>query len=88
MFYANRKFIIQNCAIKKCQGICSYKRTPTFFSLDNKVTTLEWCHLVTSVEQLKTGANCLTPDGDTLQLFHTSQITIIVDPADYKGGVR
>ena len=24
----------------------------------------------------------LTPDGDTFQLFHTSQITIIMDPAD------
>ena len=22
----------------KCQGICSYKRAPNFFSLDNKVT--------------------------------------------------
>ena len=35
-------------------------------------------HLVTSVE-LKSGANCITPDGDTFQLFHTSQITIIND---------
>ena len=38
-------------------------------------------HFVTSVEQLKSGANCLTPDGDTFQLSHTSQITIM-DPAD------
>ena len=35
--------------MEKCQGICSYKRTPTLFS----------------IEQLKSGANCLTPDGDT-----------------------
>ena len=34
------------------------------------------------VEQLISGANCLTPDGDTFQLVHNSQITIIVDPAD------
>ena len=40
------------------------------------------CHLVTSVEQLKSGANCLTPNGDTLQLFHNSQITIIMDTPD------
>ena len=39
---------------------------------------------MTSVEKLKSGANCLTPDGDTFQLFHTSQI-IIMDPTDYKG---
>ena len=41
------------------------------------------CVLV-SVEQLNSGANCLTPDGDTTQLFHTTQITIII----LKGGVR
>ena len=41
-----------------------------------------WCNLVNSVEQLKSGANCLTPDHDTFWLFHTSQITIIRDPAD------
>ena len=43
---------------------------------------------MTSVEQLKSGANCLTPDGTTFQLFHPSQITIIMDPADLKRGVR
>ena len=32
--------------------------------------------------QLESGANCLTPDSDTFQLFHTSQITIIMDPVD------
>ena len=41
---------------------------------------------MTSVEQLKSSANCLTPDGDTFQLFHTSQTTIIMDPADQKSG--
>ena len=41
---------------------------------------------MTSVEQLKSGTNYLTPDGTTLQLFHTSQITIIMDPADEKRG--
>ena len=40
------------------------------------------CHLVTSVEQLKSDVNCLTPDGDTFHLFHNSKITIIMDPAD------
>ena len=45
-------------------------------------------HLVTSVEQLKSSANCLTPDGDTFLLFHNSQITIIIDPADCKRSVR
>ena len=39
------------------------------------------CNLVTSVE-LKSYANCLIPDGDTIQLFNTSQITIIKDSAD------
>ena len=62
--------------MEKCQGICSYKHTQKKFSLDNKV--------VTSVEQLKCDGNCLTPDGDTFQLFHTSQITIIMDSADLK----
>ena len=38
-----------------------------------------------SVEQLKSGANCLTPDGDIFQ-FQTSKITIIMDPADQKRG--
>ena len=28
----------KNWAMEKCQGICSYKRTPTFVSLNNKVT--------------------------------------------------
>ena len=37
---------------------------------------------MTSVEQLKSYANCLKPDGDTFKLFHTGQITIIMDPAD------
>ena len=37
---------------------------------------------LTSVEQLNSGANCLIPDVDPFQLFHTSQITIIMDPAD------
>ena len=37
--------------------------------------------MVSSVEQLKSGANCLT-DVDTFQLFRTSQIKIIMDPAD------
>ena len=36
---------------------------------------------MTGVEQLKSGANCLIPDGNTFQLFHTSQI---MDPADKK----
>ena len=39
---------------------------------------------MTSVEQLKSGVNCLIPDGDTVQLFHTSQITIM-NPAEKKG---
>ena len=29
---------------------------------------------MTSVEQLNSGANCLTPDEDTFHLFHTHQI--------------
>ena len=61
----------------------SYMHTPTFVSLENKVTIQHWwCHLVNtgSVEQLNSGDNCLTPDGDTFQLFHTSQITIFMDP--------
>ena len=33
------------------------------------------------IKKLKSGA-CLTPDGDTFQLFLTSQITVIMDPAD------
>ena len=37
---------------------------------------------MTSVEQLKSGAICLTPDEDTFQLFHTSQITVIMDLDD------
>ena len=41
--------------------------------------------MVTGVEQLKSGANCST-DGDTFKLFHTSQITIIMDPADQRKG--
>ena len=41
---------------------------------------------MTSVEQLKTSVNCLTQDGDTFNLFHTRQITIIMDPADSKRG--
>ena len=28
-------------------------------------SVIHQCHLVTSVEQLKRGANILTPDGDT-----------------------
>ena len=28
----------KNWDMEKCQGICSYKRAPTFVSLDNKVT--------------------------------------------------
>ena len=28
----------KNWAMKKCQGICSYKHIPQFISLDNKVT--------------------------------------------------
>ena len=41
-------------------------------------------HLVISVEQLKSGTNHLTPDGDTFQLFHISQIKIIMNPAAKK----
>ena len=37
---------------------------------------------MTSIEQLKSDANCLTPDGDTFQLFHTSQITIVMGLVD------
>ena len=58
--------------MEKCQGICSDKHTPKCVSVDNKVTT----------EQLKSGANCLTQDGDSIQLIHTNQFTIIMDPAD------
>ena len=36
---------------------------------------------MTSVEELKNGANCLTPDDEIVQLFNTSQITIIMDSA-------
>ena len=35
---------------------------------------------------MKSGANCLTLDGNTFQLFHTSKITIIIDHADLKRG--
>ena len=38
--------------------------------------------MVTSAEQLNSSVNCFTPDGDTFQLFHTSEITIILDPAE------
>ena len=27
--------MLTNWAMEKCQGICCYKRTPTFFSLDH-----------------------------------------------------
>ena len=37
---------------------------------------------MTCAEQLKSGAYYLIPDADTFQLFHTSQIAIIMDPAD------
>ena len=37
---------------------------------------------MTSVEQLKSSVNCIAPDCNTFQLFHTSEITIIMDPAD------
>ena len=70
----------KNWAMEKCQRIGSYKRTPEFVSIDSRVANTI-CYLVTSVEQLKSGANCLTPDGETFQLFHPNQITIIMDPA-------
>ena len=56
------------------------------FSLHSEVTVSVWCHLVTGVEQLESGASCITPDHNLFQLFHTSQITIIMDRAVQKTG--
>ena len=36
-----------------------------------------YCNLI-SVEQLKSGANCLTPDGDTFQFYTSHQMTPLV----------